>query len=106
LQLVRWTRTLLQQWQECLVQRPVLPTPVAIYIAAEVYLMKVPRLLKKLRVMVGWTLDLFFSRDTEQNDHLGDVEARAIGRPDSRARGTFRCSALFFRSALPLGKEN
>jgi len=48
----------------------VLPTPIAIYIAAEVYVMKLPRVLKKLRVMVGWALELFFSRDTEQNDHL------------------------------------
>jgi hypothetical protein len=47
-----------------------LPTSIAIYIAAEAYLMKLPCLLKKLRVMVGWALDLFFSRDTEQNDHL------------------------------------
>ena len=31
-----------------------------------VYLMKLPRLPKKLRVMVGWTLDLFFARDIEQ----------------------------------------
>jgi hypothetical protein len=28
--------------------------------------MKLPRLPKKLRVMVGWTLDLFFARDIEQ----------------------------------------
>jgi len=77
----------------------VLPTPIAIYIAAEVYVMKLPRVLKKLRVMVGWALELFFSRDTEQMITSRDVKsARAIGRPDSCARGTFRCSALFFRS--------
>jgi NADH:ubiquinone reductase (H+-translocating) len=40
-----------------------------------VYLMKLPRLAKKLRVMVGWTLDLFFSREIEQMITLRDVEA-------------------------------
>src|SRR5216117_2649803 len=40
-----------------------------------VYLMKLPRLAKKLRVMVGWTLDLFFSRDIEQMITLRDVQA-------------------------------
>jgi len=40
-----------------------------------VYLMKLPRLPKKLRVMVGWTLDLFFARDIEQMLTLRDVEA-------------------------------
>ena len=40
-----------------------------------VYLMKLPRLPKKLRVMVGWTLDLFFARDIEQMITLHDVEA-------------------------------
>jgi len=40
-----------------------------------VYLMKLPRLPKKLRVMVGWTLDLLFARDIEQLITLHDVEA-------------------------------
>jgi len=40
-----------------------------------IYLMKLPRLAKKLRVMVGWTLDLLFSRDIEQMITLRDVEA-------------------------------
>src|SRR6266436_4794403 len=40
-----------------------------------VYLMKLPRLPKKLRVMVGWTLDLFFARYIEQMITLRDVEA-------------------------------
>src|ERR1700726_1687285 len=40
-----------------------------------VYLMKLPRLAKKLRVMVGWTLDLFFSRENEQMITLRDVQA-------------------------------
>ena len=39
-----------------------------------VYLAKVPRLVKKLRVMMGWTLDLLFGRDIEQMITLRDVE--------------------------------
>ena len=39
-----------------------------------VYLAKLPRLVKKLRVMVGWTLDLLFGRDIEQMITLRDVE--------------------------------
>ncbi len=40
-----------------------------------VYLMKPPPLAKKLRVMFGWTLDLFFGREVEQMITLRDVEA-------------------------------
>jgi NADH dehydrogenase len=39
-----------------------------------VYLMKLPRLAKKLRVMVSWTADLFFGREIEQMITLRDVE--------------------------------
>ena len=39
-----------------------------------VYLAKLPRLVKKLRVMIAWTLDLFFGRDIEQMITLRDVE--------------------------------
>jgi NADH dehydrogenase len=42
-----------------------------------VYLLKLPRLPKKLRVMTGWTLDLLFSRDLEQMLTMRDVEALA-----------------------------
>jgi NADH:ubiquinone reductase (H+-translocating) len=40
-----------------------------------VYLLKLPRLAKKLRVMFGWTLDLFFGREVEQMITVRDVEA-------------------------------
>jgi NADH:ubiquinone reductase (H+-translocating) len=40
-----------------------------------VYLMKLPRLAKKLRVMMDWTLDLLFGRDIEQLITLRDVQA-------------------------------
>jgi len=39
-----------------------------------VYLAKLPRLVKKLRVMIAWTLDLLFGRDIEQLITLRDVE--------------------------------
>jgi len=39
-----------------------------------VYLAKLPRLVKKLRVMVAWSLDLLFGRDIEQMITLRDVE--------------------------------
>ena len=39
-----------------------------------VYLMKLPRLVKKLRVLIAWTLDLLFGRDIEQMITLRDVE--------------------------------
>jgi NADH dehydrogenase len=39
-----------------------------------VYLVKLPRLVKKLRVMMAWTLDLLFGRDIEQMITLRDVE--------------------------------
>src|SRR6266487_6575684 len=53
-----------------------------------VYLMKLPRLAKKLRVMVGWTLDLFFSKDIEQMITLRDVEALSDLAGRIRARRT------------------
>ena len=39
-----------------------------------VYLAKLPRLVKKLRVMIAWTLDLLFGRDIEQMITLRDLE--------------------------------
>ncbi len=39
-----------------------------------VYLAKLPRLVKKLRVMLAWTLDLLFGRDIEQMITLRDIE--------------------------------
>jgi hypothetical protein len=39
-----------------------------------VYLLKLPRLAKKLRVISGWMLELLFSREIEQMITLRDVE--------------------------------
>jgi NADH:quinone reductase (non-electrogenic) len=51
-----------------------------------IYLAKLPRFAKKLRVMTDWTLDLFFGRDIEQMITLRDIEATAwqIGRVRAR----------------------
>ena len=57
-----------------------------------VYLMKLPRLPKKLRVMVGWTLDLLFAKDIEQMVTLRDVEALSDLASRIRARATQKTS--------------
>jgi NADH dehydrogenase len=40
-----------------------------------VYLMKLPRLAKKLRVMASWTLDIFFGQEIEQTISVRDIDA-------------------------------
>jgi NADH dehydrogenase len=57
-----------------------------------VYLMKLPRLPKKLRVMVGWTLDLLFAKDIEQMLTLRDVEALSDMAVRIRTRATQQTS--------------
>lgn len=54
-----------------------------------IYLMKLPRLTKKLRVVVDWTLDLLFGRDIEQMITLRDVEALSdrLARVRSQSNG-------------------
>jgi NADH:ubiquinone reductase (H+-translocating) len=47
---------------------------VAWWLWRSVYLLKLPRLAKKLRVVVAWTLDLFFGRDITQIITVRDVE--------------------------------
>ena len=51
-----------------------------------VYLMKLPRLAKKLRVMASWTLDLFFGQEIEQMITVGDIEALSGQLARIRAR--------------------
>lgn len=48
--------------------------PLAWWFWRTVYLAKLPRLAKKLRVLVAWTMDLFFGREIEQMITLRDVE--------------------------------
>jgi NADH:ubiquinone reductase (H+-translocating) len=42
-----------------------------------IYWIKLPRLAKKMRVMVGWTLNIFFGAEIEQLVTIRDVEAMA-----------------------------
>jgi NADH dehydrogenase len=65
---------------------------VAWFLWRTVYLMKLPRLPKKLRVMVGWTLDLLFGREIEQMITLRDVEALSDMAGRVRARATQQTS--------------
>jgi NADH dehydrogenase len=51
-----------------------------------VYLMKLPRLAKKLRVMMSWTLDLFFGQEIEQMITVRDIEAHSSQLARIRAR--------------------
>ena len=51
-----------------------------------VYLMKLPRLAKKLRVMASWTLDLFFGQEIEQMITVRDIEALSGQLARIRAR--------------------
>src|SRR6059058_3338996 len=51
-----------------------------------VYLMKLPRLAKKLRVMVSWTLDLFFGQEIEQMITVRDIEELSGQLSRTRAR--------------------
>src|SRR5205807_8011629 len=51
-----------------------------------VYLMKLPHLAKKLRVMVSWTLDLFFGQEIEQMITVRDIEALSGQLAPIRAR--------------------
>lgn len=66
-----------------------------------VYLLKLPRLAKKLRVMASWTLDLLFSKDTEQLITLRDAEAlgQLAGRIRSRGRREHLVDARDFAAA-------
>ena len=51
-----------------------------------VYLMKLPRLAKKLRVMASWALDIFFGQEIEQMITLRDVEGLSNQWARIRAR--------------------
>jgi hypothetical protein len=47
---------------------------IAWWLWRSVYLLELPRLAKKLRVVIAWTLDLFFGRDITQIITLHDVQ--------------------------------
>jgi len=60
-----------------------------------VYLMKLPRLAKKLRVVASWTLDIFFGQEIEQMITVRDVEALSnrLARIRARAKQASSTSA-------------
>ena len=60
--------------------------------------MKLPRLAKKLRVLIAWTLDLFFGREIEQMITLRDVEE--LTDHVARIRAQVRQASLRGKSAL------
>ena len=70
-----------------------------------VYLMKLPRPSKKLRVMVGRALDLLFSRDIEQMITLRDVEALSDLAGRVRARRKDSGLPLSPSEALAIDKQ-
>jgi NADH dehydrogenase len=51
-----------------------------------IYLMKLPRVAKKLRVMASWTLDIFFGQEIEQMITVRDIEALSTQLEQIRAR--------------------
>jgi NADH dehydrogenase len=51
-----------------------------------VYLVKLPELAKKLRVVIGWTFDLLFGREIEQLLTLRDFETLDDSVSRSRVR--------------------
>lgn len=59
-----------------------------------IYLAKLPRLAKKLRVAVDWTLDLFFGREIEQTITARDIEATAEQIARVRARKSLTAQSL------------
>jgi NADH:ubiquinone reductase (H+-translocating) len=71
-----------------------------------VYLMKLPRLAKKLRVMASWTLDLFFGREIEQMITLRDVEGLSSQWTRIRARAKQATSAAVPSSGLANSGHN
>jgi NADH dehydrogenase len=60
-----------------------------------IYLMKLPRMAKKLRVMASWTLDLFFGQEIEQMVTIRDIEALSgqMARIRTRAKHLTSTSA-------------
>jgi len=69
-----------------------------------VYLMKLPRLAKKLRVMASWTLDLFFGQEIEQMITVRDIEELSGQLARTRAR-TKQASSTSAVPASPPGSR-
>jgi NADH dehydrogenase len=65
-----------------------------------VYLMKLPRLAKKLRVMASWTLDLFFGQEIEQMITVRDIEA--LGGQMARVRARTKSASEETKHERPI----
>ena len=74
---------------------------VAWWMWRSVYLAKLPRLAKKLRVAVDWTLDLFFGREIEQTITARDIEATAEQIARIRARRSITSRSLQPEASVP-----
>jgi len=74
---------------------------VAWWMWRSVYLAKLPRLAKKLRVTVDWTLDLFFGREIEQTITARDIEATAEQIARIRARRSITSRSLQPEAFVP-----
>ena len=74
---------------------------VAWWMWRSVYLAKLPRLAKKLRVAVDWTLDLFFGREIEQTITARDIEATAEQIARVRARRSITSRSLQPEAFVP-----
>jgi NADH:quinone reductase (non-electrogenic) len=78
---------------------------IAWWLWRSVYLLKLPRLAKKLRVVIAWTLDLFFGRDITQIITLRDVQE--LNDRLARIRQRTKQSALIAaESALDTADRN
>ena len=65
---------------------------IAWWLWRSVYLLKLPRLAKKLQVVIAWTLDLFFGRDITQIITVRDVEEISNRLARIRARAAQQTS--------------
>ena len=74
---------------------------VAWWMWRSVYLAKLPRLAKKLRVAADWTLDLFFGREIEQTITARDIEATAEQIARVRARRSITSRSLQPEAFVP-----
>jgi len=74
---------------------------VAWWMWRSVYMAKLPRLAKKLRVAVDWTLDLFFGREIEQTITARDIEATAEQIARVRARRSITLRSLQPEAFVP-----
>jgi len=65
-----------------------------------IYLMRLPRLAKKLRVMASWTLDIFFGQEIEQMLTVRDIDTLSGQLARIRARIKLQASSASTASVL------